>query len=58
MTLNEIINKNPELGDLEIVVYSTDGTYYYVSDGAKGSGTYYKSRDDWQNKDVLVFSAD
>ena len=58
MTLNEILKKNPELGDLEVVVYSADGTYHYVSDGPTGSGTVYKSRDDWQNKDVLIFSAD
>lgn len=58
MTLNDIIKKNPELGDLEVVVYSTDGTYHYVSDGPNGTGAYYKSRDDWENIDVLVFSGD
>ena len=58
MTLNDIIKKTPEWGDLEVVVYSTDGTYHYVSDGAYGTGMVYKARDDWYNKDVLVFSGD
>jgi len=58
MTLNEILKKNPEWGDLEVAVYSTDGTLHYVSDGAYGTGMCYKSHDDWENEDVLVFSAD
>ena len=56
MTLKEIIKKHPELADLEVVVYSTDGSYHYV--GNDGSGTFYKSRDEFENIDVLVFSGD
>lgn len=58
MTLNEIIKENPELADLEVVVYSNDGMYHYVNNGPYGSGTFYKSRDEFECKDVLVFSAD
>jgi len=58
MTLNDIIKKNPEWGDLEVVVYSSnDGTYHYVN-GAYGTGMVYESCDDRYNKDVLVFSGD
>ena len=58
MTLRELIEKHPEMADMPIVVYSTDGAYHYVSDGPYGTGMFYQGRDEFENLDVLVFSAD
>lgn len=58
MTLNEIIEKHPEYADLEVVIYSIDGSYHYVGDDAYSSGAMYKSHDEEEKIDVLVFSAD
>jgi hypothetical protein len=58
MTLNEIIKNNPEFGDLPVVVYGADGEYHYVGDYSYGSGDFYKSYDEDEELDVLVFTAD
>ena len=55
MTLNEILEKHPEYGDLQVVVYSVDGAYHYV-DGPWGLGAMYKAHDEEEGIDVLVFA--
>jgi len=41
MTLRELMEQHPEMADLPIVVYSSDGSYHYIG----GSGMFYKHED-------------
>lgn len=56
MTLKELIEKYPEWENLQVVVYSPDGEYHYVSDDAYGLGSVYKAKDHRENIEMVVFS--
>jgi hypothetical protein len=52
-TLNQILKAHPEWGDLDVVVYRSDGSYDYVG----ASGAVYEAPDEnEENRRVLVFA--
>lgn len=51
-TLNELLRKHPEYGDLPVVVAREDGYLDYLS----GSAMVYPSYDEDEKIEILVFS--
>ena len=49
MTLKKLLDNHPEYKDLELAVYTADGSYFYPSDS---NGGIYISKD--EDVDVLV----